>query len=406
MEAFALDILNFFVRWLHLIVGIAWIGSSFYFVMLDTSLEPPKNPKDQDKGVFGEFWAVHGGGFYHSQKYLAGPKNEPLPAHLHWSKWPAYTTFLSGIFLLLIIYWLRAEIYLIDTNLLALTKTQAIAISAGFLLGGWLVYDTLCKLLQERQTLLILLIFLLCCSCAYALTQIFAGRGAYILFGSMLGTIMAANVFFVIIPGQKKMVDAIRAKREVEVAHGLKGKQRSLHNTYFTLPVLFAMLSNHFTSAYAHPQNWLVLILISLVGVFIRIFFVSRHTSKTNFVSLFVALGLLFVSLVVLYLPQIPKQVDSHAGTKIPQAQLPEKAFSLIQQKCTNCHAAVPSMPGFSSAPAGIVLETQEDMQRLAGRIYTVTYVNKSMPIGNITNMTEEQRLVIQLWYESLAEKE
>ena len=405
MEAFVLDILNIFVRWLHLIAGIAWIGSSFYFVMLDTSLKPAKKTKDQERGVFGELWAVHGGGFYQSQKFLEGPKNEPLTQDLHWSKWEAYTTFLSGIFLLGIIYWYQAEIYLIDTNILALTKTQAISISAAFLIGGWLVYDTLCRVFKDRQTVATLLIFLFCSLSGYALTQIFGGRGAYILFGSMLGFIMVANVFFVIIPGQKKMVNAIRANKEVEVIHGIKGKQRSVHNTYFTLPVLFTMLSNHFSSAYSHPQNWLVLILISLMGVFIRIFFVSRHTSKTNFISLSIALGLFVVSFIVMYLPQIPQRAPSHSVTMVPKQQLGKNAFSLIQQKCASCHAAQPNMPGFTSAPAGIALETHEQIHSLAEKIYTVSVVNKSMPIGNITNMTEEQREIIRDWFESLDDK-
>ncbi len=272
MEAYIVDWLNLLVRWLHMIAGIAWIGASFYFVMLDSSLKSPKKPQDAGRGVSGELWAVHGGGVYQSQKFLAGPQGEPLSKDLHWSKWEAYTTWMSGIFLLALIYWYGAEIYLIDPNVLALTKPVAILISIAFLAGGWIVYDLLCKSkLGENDVALGAVMFILVAMAAFGLCQLFSGRGAYIMFGAMLGTIMAANVFFVIIPGQKALVKAIRENSEPDPKHGQRGKQRSVHNTYFTLPVLFTMISNHYAMTYSHEYNWAILIAIALAGALIRV---------------------------------------------------------------------------------------------------------------------------------------
>jgi uncharacterized membrane protein len=267
MEAYVLDWLNLLARWLHLIAGVAWIGASFYFVMLDNSLSPPTRPEDAKRGVFGELWAVHGGGFYVSQKFLTGPQGEPLSGNLHWSKWEAYTTWLSGIALLALIYWLGASSYLIDRNVVALSPLTAIAISVAFIVGGWLVYDGLCRVLEGRENILAALIFAFVMFCTWALYHLFSARAAYVHVGAMIGTMMVANVFFHIIPGQKKMVADIRAGRPPDPRPGIVGKQRSVHNTYFTLPVLFVMISNHYPMTYSHPYGWLVLGAIMLAGV-------------------------------------------------------------------------------------------------------------------------------------------
>ncbi len=253
MEAYIVDWLNLLVRWLHLITGIAWIGASFYFVMLDNSLSPPKKPEDAKRGVFGELWAVHGGGFYNSQKYLIGPKGEPLSENLHWSKWEAYTTWLSGMGLLAIIYWYGASSYLIDPAVRTLSPPVAVAISIAFIAGGWLVYDGLCRVLAGNENILAGAMLALVMASAWALFHVFGARAAFVHVGAMIGTMMVANVFFHIIPGQKRMVADIRAGREPDPTPGIIGKQRSVHNTYFTLPVLFVMISNHYPMTYSHP---------------------------------------------------------------------------------------------------------------------------------------------------------
>ena len=253
MDAYLLDWLNLLLRWLHLIAGIAWIGASFYFVMLDNSLSAPKKTADRERGVFGELWAVHGGGFYVSQKFLTGPKGEPLADNLHWSKWEAYTTWLSGMGLLAIIYWFGAATWLIDKSVLDISPGVGVAISIAVIVGGWFVYDGLCRLLRGRENLLAALVFVFVVAMCWALVHVFSARAAYLHVGVMLGTIMVANVFFVIIPGQKAMVADILAGREPDPAPGLAGKQRSVHNTYFTLPVLFVMISNHYPMTYGHP---------------------------------------------------------------------------------------------------------------------------------------------------------
>src|SRR5579863_4506302 len=276
MSAYVFDWLSLLGRWVHLITGIAWIGASFYFVWLDNHLLPPTDEALVRKGVGGELWAVHGGGFYNAQKYRIAP--EVLPRSLHWFYWEAYSTLLSGFFLMGLLYYAQAEIYLIDPRVAAVSKPQAIAISLGFIVGGWLVYDALCRSpLVRRPTWLAAVIALLSCAAAFGLCHLFSGRGAFIQFGAMLGTIMVANVFFVIIPGQREMVRAKREGREPDGRAGLRGKLRSVHNTYFTLPVLFTMISNHYALTFGARRNWLVLIAISAAGLLIRVYFVARH---------------------------------------------------------------------------------------------------------------------------------
>jgi len=276
MEAYFVEWLNILARWVHFVTGIAWIGSSFYFIWLDNHLEAPQDKSDDDKGVGGELWSVHGGGFYHSQKYRVAP--EVLPETLHWFKWEAYTTWISGMFLLALVYWYGAEIYLIDSAVADLSPTVAVGIAAAILAGGWLIYDLMCKSpLGRNDNLFAIVLFLMTAVLAWGLCQLFSGRGAYIHFGAVLGTIMVANVFFVIIPGQRRMVDAFARDEAPDPADGIRAKQRSVHNTYFTLPVLFVMTSNHYALTYGHEYNWLILIGITLAGALIRIYFVARH---------------------------------------------------------------------------------------------------------------------------------
>ena len=389
MEAYIVDWLSLLTRWLHLISGIAWIGASFYFVMLDNSLTQPKNTDDTKRGVFGELWAVHGGGFYISQKFLTGPKGEPLTENLHWSKWEAYTTWLSGIALLALIYWLGASSYLIDRSVMALSPPAAIAISIASLGGGWFVYDGLCRLLEGKENVLAALVFVFIMACAWALFHVFSARAAYIHVGAIIGTIMVANVFFHIIPGQKRMVADIRAGRDPDPRPGIIGKQRSVHNTYFTLPVLFVMISNHYPMTYSHPQGWLVLGVIMLAGVLIRQFFVLRHSGNVKWALPAAGVALLAGVAVAI----APKIADS-GGDRVTFANVQ----GVLKERCLQCHASQPTQPGFAQPPKGVLLETPEQVAANAPKI-AETVGNKYMPIGNLTQMTDNERALIATWF-------
>jgi len=389
MESYLLDWANLLVRWLHLIAGIAWIGASFYFVMLDTSLKPPKKAADKQRGVFGELWAVHGGGFYCSQKFLTGPQGEPLSQDLHWSKWEAYTTWLSGMGMLAIVYWAGAPSYLIDRNVMALTPPAAIAISIGFLAAGWVVYDLLCRLLVGRDTLLAGLIFVLVVFADWALHQVFSARAAYLHVGAVLGTIMAANVFVHIIPGQKRMVAQIRAGQPVDPRPGQIGKQRSVHNTYFTLPVLFTMISNHYPMTYSHANGWLVLVVMMAAGVLIRQFFVLRHRGQVKWWLPASGVALLALLMVLM----APEKVDA-GGDKVAFAQVKQ----VMDQRCIACHAAQPTYEGFIQPPKGVLLQTPEEIGQHAAKI-AETVASGYMPLGNLTHITDEERRLIATWH-------
>ena len=389
MEAYIVDWLSLLTRWLHLISGIAWIGASFYFVMLDNSLSQPKNPDDTKRGVFGELWAVHGGGFYISQKFLTGPKGEPLTENLHWSKWEAYTTWLSGIALLALIYWLGASSYLIDRSVMALSPPAAIAISVASLAGGWFVYDGLCRVLEGKENVLAALVFVFIMACAWALFHVFSARAAYIHVGAIIGTIMVANVFFHIIPGQKRMVADIRAGRDPDPRPGIIGKQRSVHNTYFTLPVLFVMISNHYPMTYSHPQGWLVLGVVMLAGVLIRQFFVLRHSGNVKWALPAAGVALLAGVAVAI----APKIADSGGG-RVTFANVQ----GVLKERCLQCHASQPTQPGFAQPPKGVLLETPEQVAANALKI-AETVGNKYMPIGNLTQMTDNERALIATWF-------
>lgn len=397
MEAYFFDVLNFLVRSLHIITGIAWIGASFYFVMLDNSLSKPKKSSDTENGVFGELWAVHGGGFYHSQKYMLGPKNDQLDDNLHWSKWEAYTTWISGFFLMAIVYWYGADIYLIDARKVDMTQGTAIAVSLSFMFGGYIIYDILCKsALAKNDLLLGIVIFILVSIAAYALTQIFTGRGAFMTFGAMLGTIMAASVLFVIIPGQKQMVERLRAGQEVDAAPGIAGKQRSVHNTYFTLPVIFVMISNHYAMTYSHEYNWLILIAISMAGALIRIFFVSRHSPGKPLTGALIAAIAIMIGVIW---AMAPKTENVTLDNSAPLVEFSQVA-TIIEQRCTTCHAQKPTQLGFAAAPKGYMYDTPQQIKAQMAQIYQQAVVLKAMPIGNLTGMTDEERQLVSTWYQ------
>lgn len=398
MLAYTLDWLSLLGRWLHLITGIAWIGASFYFVWLDNHLLAPKRAELREAGVGGELWAVHGGGFYNAQKYKVAPAQ--LPEHLHWFYWEAYTTWLSGFFLLGLLYYAQAEVYLIDPAVLALSKPVAIGIGLGFLLGGWLIYDALCRSpLGRHERVLGALLALLLSVAAYALCHLFSGRGAYIQFGAMLGTIMVANVFFVIIPGQRELVRAKREGREPDPIHGLRGKQRSVHNTYFTLPVLLVMISNHYAMSYGAKYNWAVLIALTLAGALIRAWFVARHKAHERggrTPPWTVAAGVLLLLLVALLLR--PQPVAGRAAAK-PAAEEFAAVQGIIEARCVGCHAEHPTLLGFAAPPKGVVLDSAEHILTHTTAIQQ-QLASKAMPIGNLTAMTEDERAAVLAWIE------
>jgi uncharacterized membrane protein len=391
MESYIVDWLNLGVRWLHFIAGVAWIGASLYFVMLDLSLKAPRRPEDVKRGVLGELWAVHGGGFYVSQKFPTGPKGEPLGEDLHWSKWEAYTTWLSGMALLAIIYWYGANAYLIDRSVMDLSVPAAIAISAGSLVAGWLVYDALCRAIKNELALSIIL-YVLLVAAAWGYGQVFGGRAAYVHVGALIGTIMVWNVFFQIIPGQKQMVREILAGKEPDPRPGIIGKQRSVHNTYFTLPVLFIMISNHYPMTYGHKHAWAILAVFILAGALIRQYFVLRHLGK-NAVALPAVATALLLGLAVLMAPAAaPRGAATAAAITFAKVQ------PIIKERCAVCHAQTPTFPGFQQPPGGLMLDTPEQVKAAAQRIHQQTIATQAMPIGNLTKMTEEERQLLGKW--------
>jgi uncharacterized membrane protein len=394
---YGMEWLNLLVRWLHLITGIAWIGASFYFVWLDNSIRPPKPGSDLEQaGVAGELWAVHGGGFYNPQKYLVAPKQ--LPPELHWFKWEAYATWLSGFALLLVVYYMNPSAMMIDRSVADLAPWQAIAIGIGSLVIGWTVYDLLCRSpLGRRESALGLVIFLFLVGSAWVLSQLFGGRAAYIHVGAMIGTIMVANVLMLIIPGQRKMVDAMKAGGMPDPVHGQRAKQRSVHNNYFTLPVLFIMISNHYAMTYNHAHSWAVLALIMAAGVLIRHFFNLRH--KGQFAWQYPAAGIALLLITAIWIA--PKPVQRTAGDATAPTVDMAQVQAVVMQRCAVCHSAQPTQPGFASAPAGVMLDTPELIRQHAPRIYQTVVQLKSMPIGNLTNMTDEERALIAQWFEA-----
>ena len=417
MEAYIVEFLNMLGRWVHMITGIAWIGASFYFVWLDNHLHAPNDQAVADKGVGGELWALHGGGFYNAQKYKVAPAK--MPEVLHWFKWEAYTTWMSGMFMLALIYWYSAEIYLIDPSVADISKSAAVVMGAGALGIGWLVYDYLCKsALGKDETKLSAAIFVFTVIMAFILTHIFSGRGAFIHFGAMLGTIMAANVYFIIMPGQQALVDATVEGKIPDPKYAKNAKQRSVHNTYFTLPVLFVMISNHYAMTYGSAWNWLILILISVAGALIRVYFVKCHFGKASKTPLYIAGGLLFLSFLgmspIMESTQAAAPITAPASTQIASTSVaPSEAAStftavqsIIKVRCATCHAAKPTQAGFAAAPKGVMFDTANDIVKHAAAINQQTVLSKAMPIANLTNMLPQERALLAQWYNAGAKQQ
>lgn len=392
MEAYLFDWGNLLIRWLHVIVAIAWIGSSFYFVFLDSSLTPPVDEQLKKDGVSGELWAVHGGGFYHPVKFAVSPPK--LPEHLHWFYWESYSTWLSGFALFLISYLWNPSVYLIDPNIMAWSPAGAIGVSLAFLVVFWLLYDAICRTLGQSKNgdaKVGALVLLLVCVAAYAATHMFAGRAAFLLMGAMLATSMSANVFFWIIPGQRTVVADLKAGRPVDPIHGQRGKQRSVHNTYFTLPVLFAMLSNHYSFTYSHPQNWLVLIGMMFAGAAIRQFFVLRHGFKLGRNSHpwpYAAVGVVALLALIVWLKPAPTETVAVPDT-VDYAQLQP----VVAQRCAMCH-------GEALQSKGIRLDSEDSLKQHALAVYQQVVVTKIMPLNNATGITDAERALFAKWFE------
>jgi uncharacterized membrane protein len=388
LEAYLLEWLNLALRWAHLIVGIAWIGASFYFIWLDDHLEPAGDPK-----LAGELWAVHGGGFYRAEKFKLAPPR--MPPTLHWFKWEAYWTWITGFALLVLMYYASAELYLIDPQVMPLSKPAAIGIGLAVIVVGYSVYEGLCRSpLGKNDLLLSLILLLLLAFAAWGLARVFSGRGAFIHYGALLGTIMVANVAHVIIPGQRRMVEAMKSGREPDPRDGFMGKQRSVHNTYFTLPVVFAMISSHYATVFGHRLGWLALVAITIAGALVRVWFVMRHKGRA---PAWVWIGgvLVFVAAAALVAPRRDPQA---AGVAFPQVK------QVLDQRCVACHAEKPSFQGLPEAPKGVKLDSAERIRTQALAIHQQSVLSKAMPPGNLTGMTEEERALLDRWYRSGAE--
>jgi len=379
--------LNLCLRWLHVIAGVAWIGASFYFVWLDNNLRAPVPEKD---GVKGELWAVHGGGFYHSQKYMVAPAH--MPDHLHWFKWEAYTTWLSGFALLIVLYYWQAPVYLIDTAKHAFSQPAAISVGLAFIFGGLAVYEALCRSpLGQRGLWFGIVWFGALTAAAYVLSKLFSDRGAFIHVGAIIGTAMVANVFLVIIPNQRKIVADMLSGRPVDPRLGAMGKQRSVHNTYMTLPVIFIMISNHYPMVTGHPLSWLLLAMISAGGISIRQFFLLKHHGKIRHDFLFYGAMLVFAATVV----ASTKPKDKvEITTPVPFAT----AQAIVQKHCVMCHSATPTHAGFSAPPLGATFDTPEHIQTYAPKIRERAVLSTGMPLGNETSMTVEERAQLGAW--------
>lgn len=396
MEGYILDWANLLLRWLHVITAIAWIGSSFYFVWLDNSLTRPTDAGLKDKGVDGELWAVHGGGFYNPQKYLTAPKS--LPENLHWFYWESYSTWMSGFALLVVLYLFNASTFLIDKNVYDMSPGAAVGFAVTYLIVGWVVYDAICRIFGKSDKTVGILVAVYVAVAAFAACHIFSGRAAFLLTGAMIATIMSANVLFWIIPGQRKVVAALKAGQPVDPIHGKRGKQRSVHNTYFTLPVLFAMLSNHYSMTYAAKNNWLVLIMVMLAGVLIRQFFILKHKGKINFV--WPAAGVACLGLVAFLIapqprPQVAKGADGDAAaTAVSFVKVQE----IMNTRCVQCHAEQPKM--MPTAAKGIKLDSADGIKSHAQLIYQQAVQQKAMPLGNVTQITDDERALLGQWFE------
>ena len=397
--------LEFAVRWLHVITAIAWIGSSFYFIALDLGLHRDRNLAS---GADGEEWQVHGGGFYHIQKYLVAP--ETMPGDLIWFKWESYATWLSGFALLCLVYYLGADLYLVDPNVLDIPVWQAIGISILSLAAGWLLYDTLCRSpLGENPTTLMVLLYLILVALAWFYTQVFSGRAALLHLGAITATIMSANVFMVIIPNQKIVVADLIAGRTPDPKYGKIAKLRSTHNNYLTLPVIFMMLSNHYPLAFATDYNWILASLVFLMGVTIRHWFNTRHARKGSPTWTWAATVVLFLIIAWLSTAPMFRAEDSEqvrltpVAEKFAAASDFEDVSDIVMGRCSMCHAAEPAYDGIHWAPKGVILETPAQIANWAREIYVQAGLSHAMPPANVSYIVPEERAKIVAWYRGAA---
>jgi uncharacterized membrane protein len=403
MESYLLDWANLLLRWVHVITAIAWVGSSFYCVFLDSSLTPPVDEALKRDGVSGELWAVHGGGFYHPVKFALSPPK--LPDHLHWFYWESYTTWLTGFSLFTVSYLWSAGTYLIDKSVMNWSPMAAAGTALGFLVVFWLAYDGICRFFAQRKngdSIVGACVAVLVVAAAWLACHWFAGRAAFLLMGAMIATSMSANVFFWIIPGQRAMVASIKAGQPVDPIHGKRGKQRSVHNTYFTLPVLFAMLSNHYSFTYTHPQNWLVLVLMMFAGAAIRQFFVMRHGFKLGRNAHpwpYAAVGVVVILGVIAWLK--PAEQAPSAGGAVAAASasaggpISYKTLQpILAQRCYMCHGAEVQMKN-------VRLDSPEGVSAHAQMVYQQAVVSRIMPMNNATGISDAERALIKQWFES-----
>ena len=399
----AMDWVEFAVRWLHVITAIAWIGSSFYFIALDLGLN-----RDIEGSADGEEWQVHGGGFYHIQKYLIAP--DAMPEHLVWFKWESYVTWLSGFAMLFLVYYLGADLYLVDPSVAEISTLTAIAISLASLAFGWIAYDFLCKSkLAENPTLLMVLLYILLVVMAYGYTQVFSGRAALLHLGAFTATIMSANVFFVIMPNQRIVVDDLKAGRTPDAKYGKIAKLRSTHNNYLTLPVIFFMLSNHYPLAFATDYNWIIASLVFLTGVTIRHYFNSKHARTgdptwTWIVTVILFIIIAWLSTAPLYMnddEEVSEIVTPHQAAMIETAGFEDFA-TIVQGRCAMCHAADPVWEGIAWPPKGVMLETHAQIAKHAKSIYIQSGVTHAMPPANVSFITEDERAQIIDWYRAV----
>jgi uncharacterized membrane protein len=382
------DWLELGIRWLHVIAGIVWIGTSFYFVALDNHLG---RPRVEEESVGGESWEIHGGGFYRISKYRVAP--DELPEPLHWFKWEAYTTWLSGFGLLVVLYYANADTYLIDKSVADIPVAAAIGLSLIGLAAAWVVYDLACMVFKGDLVVGLLLLAMTIGS-AYGAGQVFSGRAAYLQVGAMLGTIMSANVLFNIIPAHWELIRAKEAGREPDAAPGIEAKRRSVHNNYLTLPVVFTMISNHFAFTYEHEHAWLVLVALTLIGAWIRHFFNLRHAGRTEW---FIPVTAVAASVL------LAVAIRPDGGGGAPAAPVDAgRAVAIVQQRCVPCHSQNPTQEGFDAAPAGVVLDTREQIVDQADAVEEQAVRTKAMPLGNVTRMTDEERETLGAWLDSV----
>ena len=387
------------VRWVHVIAGVAWIGSSFYFIALDLSLKPGKElPKEAN----GQAWQVHGGGFYNMVKYLVAPKK--MPEELTWFKWEAYSTWISGMALMSLVYYGSASLYMIDLEVLDITQLQAVFLSLGGIVIGWIIYDGLCRSPLGKNDLILALAGLVFFSpIIFIYTQVFSHRGAFMQMGVTIGTMMVANVAMVIIPGQKKVVQALKAGDDPNPIYGVRGKQRSLHNNYLTLPVIFVMIGGHYPIIFATEYSWLILGLILIIGALIRHFFNTKHKGlPAPYWTWLVASILAVCSVLLSYAGAPNNNVYEVSNLNMTKEEIHKTAVELVIERCSSCHAREPLWEGLAFAPKGIHLETEEEVLKMANEIYWQSAASWAMPPGNIIWLEDEERVLLSEWHASL----